>query len=133
MMRADEIPLHDIKPLIPLYDYTPYYLATAAAVVLVLLALVAYLLTRRYREGRRLDRRRECLDALSAVNLDDTKAAAYAITRLGRCFAEDSPRLQEAYRNLAGRLDAYKFKPSVPEIDEDTRAYFRVFLGMIDV
>ena len=132
-MPAADVPLHDIKPLIEIHDYTPYYLAAATAVLLVLLLLVLYLLVRRYRELRVRNRRRECLDALRAVDLGDAKAAAYAITRLGRCFAEDSPRLQEAFLNLAGRLEAYKFRKTVPAIDEDTRAYFRVFLGMIDV
>ena len=132
-MQAVDIPLHDIKPLIEIHDYTPYYLAAATAAVLTLLGLVLYLLGRRYREGRGRNRRRECLDALGAVDLDDAKTAAYTITRLGRCFAEDSPRLQEAYLNLRGRLEPYKFKRTVPAIDEDTRAYYRVFLGMIDV
>jgi len=132
-MQDVDIPLHDIKPLIEIHDYTPYYLAAATAAVLILLALVLYLLIRRYREGRVRNRRRECLDALNRVDLGAAKEAAYAITRLGRCFSEDSPRLQEAYRNLTGRLEPYKFKKTVPAIDEDTRAYYRVFLGMIDV
>lgn len=132
-MPADDVPLHDIKPLIAIHDYTPYYLAAATAVLLALLLVVAYLLLRRYRELRRRNRRRECLEALQAVDLGDAKAAAYAITRLGRCFAGDSPRLQEAYRNLSARLEPYKFRKTVPAIDENTRAYFRIFLGMIDV
>ena len=73
------------------------------------------------------------MDALGTVDLDDAKRAAYAITTLGRCFAGDSPRMQEAYRNLSARLEPYKFKKTVPPIDEETRAYFRIFLGMIDV
>ena len=132
-MQADDIPLHDIKPLIEIHDYMPYYLAAATALLLVLLGLVVYVLIRRYLESRVRNRRRECLDALNAVDLDDAKTAAYTITQLGRCFSDDSPRLQEAYRNLSGRLEAYKFRKTVPAIDEDTRAYFRVFLGMIDV
>jgi len=133
MQKSVDIPLHDIKPLIEINDYTLYYLAAATLVVLLLIIMVLYLLIRRYREGRVMNRRRECMDGLEAVDLDDTKAAAYAITRLGRCFADDSVRLQEAYLNLSSRLEPYKFKKAVPPIDEETRAYYRIFLGMIDV
>jgi len=133
MEKSVDIPLHDIKPLVEITDYTPYYMAAAAMVVLMLAAVVLYLLILRYREGRKRNRRRECMNGLEAVDLDDAKAAAYGITRLGRCFADDSPRLQEAYRNLSSRLEPYKFKKAVPPIDEETRAYYRIFLGMIDV
>ncbi|WP_345972218.1 hypothetical protein [Sulfurimonas diazotrophicus] len=132
-MRSDDIPLHDIKPLVEIHDYTPYYLAAAAAVVLFFLLLVLYLVIRRYREERRENARRASLKALEAVNLDDAKDAAYAITRLGRRFAADSPQLQEAFMNLEQRLEPYKFRKRVPPIDEETRAYFRIYLGMIDV
>jgi len=132
-LRSDDIPLHDIKPLIDIRDYTPYYLSAAAVVTLTLLLLVVYLLIRRYREARTRNRRRECLDSLLAVGLDDAKTAAYAITRLGRCFADDSDRLREAYLNLCRRLEPYKFRKEVPALDDETRAYFKVFLGMIDV
>lgn len=131
-MRSDDIPLHDIKPLVELHDYTLYYVAAAAVVVLILLLTVLYLLLRQWRASRKRDRRRECLEALKAVNPDDAKRAAYAITRFGRCFADDSPRLFEAYQGLCHRLEPYKFKKDVPQMDEETRAHIRIFLGMID-
>lgn len=128
-----DIPLHDIKPLIQIHDYTLYYLLGASAVVVALLALLAYLLVHRYRLKKSFNHRQECFDALAALDLDQAKTAAYTITRLGRCFADDSPRLREAYDNLVHRLEPYKFKKSVPAIDEETRGYYRIFLGMIDV
>ena len=132
-MQPHDVPLHDIKPLIEIHDYTPYYLTAAALVVAGLLGLVLYLLIRQYRRSRRHDRRWECLKALKSIDLERPKAAAYAITYHARCFAGDSPRLQEAYSNLSRRLEPYKFRKEVPPIDSETRAYFGIFLGMIDV
>ncbi|HHH72794.1 MAG TPA: hypothetical protein ENL04_03110 [Sulfuricurvum sp.] len=132
-MRSDDIPLHDIKPLVDIQDYTPYYLAAAAVVAAVLMGLVLFLLVRRWRNARRSSRRHACLESLKRIAFDDAKAAAYTITRLGRCFKDDSPRLYEAYENLCRRLEPYKYKKDVPKVDEETRAYFRIFLGMIDV
>lgn len=132
-MRSNDIPLHDIKPLVVIHDYTPYFLLAALIAVAALLLILLYLLFKQYRSGGERNRRKEWLEALRSVDLDDPKAAAYAITRLGRCFAGDSPRVREAYENLSGRLEPYKFKKAVPEIDTETRAYYRIFLGMIDV
>jgi len=132
-MQAADTQLHDIKPLIVIQDYTPYYLAAAAAAVSVLLLLVLYLLIRRYRAAQVENSRAACRQALEAVDFDDAKAAAYTITRLGRCFAEETPQHKEVYTNLARRLEPYKFRKTVPPIDEETRAYFRIYLGMIDV
>lgn len=132
-MQAKDIPLNDIKPLIEIHDYTPYFLLAGIVVVTVLLLVVLYLLFKQRRTEREADGRRAALDALRDIDLADAKTAAYAITRLGRVFAEDSPRVGEAYANLAGRLEPYKFKKKVPGIDSETRAYYRIFLGMIDV
>jgi len=132
-MPAVDIPLHDIKPLIEIHDYTPYYLAAAAAAVFALLLLVGYLLYKRLRSGGGEKRRRERLKALKRIDFGDPKAAAYAITEQGRYFAGDSPRLEEAFLNLSRRLEPYKYRKEVPPIDENTLAYFRIYLGMIDV
>lgn len=127
------IPLHDIKPLVDITDYTLPFLVTAAVLAALLTLALGYLLWKRWRGAQRENRRRRCLEALRKVDLDDTKNAAYAITRLGLCFAKDSVRLQEAYGNLTARLSPYKYRRSVPKMDGETRAYFRIFLGMIDV
>ena len=132
-MRTQELPLHDIKPLMPMHDYTLYFLAGAAAVAMLFLGLAVYLMLRRWRRFRRENRRKKCYEALERVDFGDAKTAAYAVTEFGRCFASDSPRLAEAYRNLTERLEAYKYRKTVPPIDEETRGYYRIFLGMIDV
>lgn len=132
-MQAYDVPLHDIKPLMEIHDPTPIILGIASVSVLLLLLIVGYLLVKRVFISKRHSRRRHCFAQLEALELDSGKEAAYAISRLGRCFAGDSPRLREAYENLYARLEPYKFKKRVPPIDEETRAYFRIFLGMIDV
>ncbi len=131
-MRSDDIPLNDIKPLAEIQDYTVWFFGALSILLTVLLVLAAYVLLRHWRQRRREDRRRQCLESLRHVAFDDPKAAAYAITRYGRCFAEDSPRLKEAYRNLTARLDPYKYRRTVPPLDEETLSYYRIFLGMID-
>ena len=133
-MAAEKLSgLHDIKPLMPMHDYTLYFLTAAAIVVTVIIVLVVYLAVRRWQHARRENRRQKCFDALQRIDFGDSKAAAYAITGYGRCFESDSPRLQEAFHNLTERLEPYKYKKTVPPIDEETRSYYRIFLGMIDV
>jgi hypothetical protein len=132
-MKSDDIPLHDIKPLVEIQDYTVYFLGGAFAVVTFLLLAIVFIVWKQWRLRRLHDRRRRCFAELEAVDFSDAKAAAYAISRLGRCFRDDSPRLLEAYRNLEERLEPYKYRREVPPIDGETRSYYRIFLGMIDV
>lgn len=132
-MKSDDIPLHDIKPLAEITDSTLIWLSFLAVLAAVLMLLAGYLLWKKWRSGRREDRRRVCYDALRNIDLDDAKNAAYAISRFGRCFASDSPRLNEAYDALSTRLSIYKYRRNVPPLDEETRSYYAVFIGMIDV
>ncbi len=132
-MTNGELPLHDIKPPVEIHDYTVLFFTVAALVVAAVALAVAFVAWRHWRQRRSENRRRRCFERLQHIKTDDAKAAAYAITRYGRCFAGDSERLREAYRNLTERLAPYKYRKTVPPLDEETLSYYRIFLGMIDV
>lgn len=132
-MKSDDIPLHDIKPLMEVADYTLVWLSALTLIAAVVFLLSGYLLWKRWRKAHRTDERQRCYEALKSVDLDDTKQAAYAISRYGQCFEGDSPRIKEAYESLCARLSRYKYRPAVPPLDEETRSYYAIFVGMIDV
>ena len=67
------------------------------------------------------------------ADLKDTKNAAYNVTLYGLTFKDDSPRHAEMYQNLSQRLEAYKYKKSVENFDDEVLAYIDVYKGMIDV
>jgi len=67
------------------------------------------------------------------MTFKDAKRAAYDITKYGYVFADDSARNREVYENLLRRLAPYKYKKEVGAMDAETKSYFNIYLGMIDV
>ncbi len=128
-----DIPLHDIKPLVAVSDNSFILFVGLIVAALLFLAGVSYLLylfvTRRKEENRRKD----AYKILKKMQFDNAKQAAYAITKYGYLFADDTPRNREVYDNLLTRLAPYKYKKEVDAIDAETLSYFKIYLGMIDV
>ncbi len=128
-----DIPLHDIKPLVEVPDNSLYILIASIVVLLglaiALIVLVRYLLNRK-KENSRI----KYFEMLESVDLSNAKKAAYDISHYGYFFRDDSPRHLEAYQNLVSRLSQYKYRKDVDKtIDNETKGYYDIFVGMIDV
>ncbi len=132
-MQNLEIPLHDIKPIVDIQEYSLYYFIGLVSVVIILACAIAYLLYLWFKRRNTFNIRKEHIKLLNSLDLTDTKNAAYAITAYGASFADDSPRHVEMYKNLAQRLEVYKYKKSVDAFDSETIGYIELYKGMIDV
>jgi len=131
-MRDVNIPLNDIAPLVEIPDYSLYYfIALVIVAVAVTLALILALI--KQMRKRKINVRREHFKALSTIDFSDPKRAAYTISEMGRVFAHDNERTEKAYHNLFARLTPYKYAQKVGMIDEETLAYYRLYLEIIDV
>ncbi|MDD3855246.1 MAG: hypothetical protein WC279_09985 [Sulfurimonas sp.] len=133
MAQSYDIPLHDIKPIVEIEEYSLYYFLGFASFALVLVAGVAYLLYMWLKKRNRYNRRKEHFKLLNSLDLNNTKESAYAITLYGATFKEDSPRHKEMYDNLLGRLEAYKYKKEVSSFDSEVIGYIELYKGMMDV
>ena len=131
-MRDSNIPINDIAPLVEIHDYSLYYFV-ALVIVTVVLASALMLALLKQRRKRKTNQRKERFKELSAIDLSDPKRAAYAISAIGRVFADDNERTLKAYHNLFERLAPYKYAPKVKMIDEETLGYYRLYLEIIDV
>ena len=133
MAQSYDIPLHDIKPIVEIEEYSLYYFLGFASIAIVLVAGVAYLLYMWLKKRNRYNRRKEHFKLLNSLDLSNTKESAYAITLYGATFKNDSPRHKEMYDNLLGRLDAYKYKKEVSSFDSEVIGYIELYKGMMDV
>ncbi len=133
MAASYDIPLHDIKPLMEVPDSSLTIFSVFVLIGAVLLLGGLYLLYRFMQSRKSVNYRKIHYKALKKVDFRDPKQAAYAITEHGRIFADDSERLNEAYNNLVSRLEEYKYKKVVETIDDESRSYYKIYLGMIDV
>ena len=129
----NEIPLHDIKPLLEVQDYSFYYFLALLAVVSAIILGVLYLLYRHFRTKKRFNIRKEHNKILQKINLKETKKAAYELTEYGATFKDDSPRHLKTYNDMVEILERYKYKKSVDDFDRETLRVIELYRGMIDV
>jgi flagellar biosynthesis/type III secretory pathway M-ring protein FliF/YscJ len=128
-----DIPLHDIKPLVEIEEYSFYYFLATSALVLVVLVAVGYLIYKYVKNRRKFNIRKEHFKLLNKLDLNDTKQSAYAITLYGATFKDDSDRHKEMFENITNRLEMYKYKKQVDKFDNEVKGLIEVYKGMIDV
>ena len=128
-----EIPLHDIKPLVEIQEYSFYYLLGVVSVVTLVVVAGLYLLYRYLKHKNRFNLRKEHYKILQNINLKKTKKAAYLLTQYGATFADDSDRHQKTYKEMLDKLEKYKYKKSVDDFDRETLRVIELYKGMIDV
>jgi len=133
MSSAPDIVLHDIKPLVDITDYSIYYFSALVVVVVAVIIAALFFGWKYWTHKNHYSLRKEHSQLLHNIDFSNPKAAAYAISKYGYTFRDDDRRHFEAYENLLARLAPYKYKKSVDAIDEETRGYYDIYIGMIDV
>ncbi len=132
MPSSPDIPLHDIKPLVEVPDHSLLLLSGLLVLAVVLIGSGIYLAWRHLLQRKKVNIRLQSYKALKSITFEDSKKAAYAITRHGLLFSKEGGRYKEAYLELNRRLAPYKYKKEVASIDEETLAYFQIYVEMID-
>ena len=128
-----DIPLHDIKPIVDVHEYSLYYLLGAIGGAILLACAIMYLLYVWYKKRKAFNLRRHHAKLLNSLDLSDTKNSAYAISSYGFTFKDDSTRHVEMFNNLNQRLEEYKYKKNVEKFDDETLGYIELYKGMLDV
>lgn len=126
-----DIPLHDIKPLVEVPDNSLLYLLMLSIFIALALGLLLFWLWKAYTQSKKENLRKHYLKKIQTVDLSSAKEAAYAISAYGRLLAQ-SEREKEMLENLDSRLSSYKFKKEVDALDEETLAYYQLFLEVLD-
>lgn len=133
-MQPNELKLHDIKPLVPIEDYSFYYFLGFSFVVVVLLAGVFYLLLKWLKERKKENLRKRHLEILRSIDLHkDPKKAAYMLTKYGATFKDDDIRHKEMYENMLNKLERYKYRKEVEPFDEETVGIIELYRDICDV
>ena len=128
-MKPSEIPIRDIKPLLPIPDISIYLFAGLIAVAVLVAGVLIYFGWRWWQRNRKTDPRIRWLEQLDRIDYNDPKKAAYVMTRYGRLLAEEK-RQKEILEQLLPRLERYKYKKEVPPLDEETKRYMKLFIEM---
>lgn len=130
-MKSMDIPVHDIAPLLEVQDYSFYWFILL--IVIVLVGVVSFGKQINIRKTPRVEnKRRMKYEALTRIDINDAKAAAYAISEQGLFFTHDSDETRSLYFRLFERLERYKYAPAVEAMDEETLGLYRLFLQQIE-
>jgi hypothetical protein len=123
--------LEDIRGIRPIFEWSDYiwYLGALLGGVALLTVLVI-ILYRLFFAKNKVDLRAAYIKELEAVDLSDSKKAAYAISRLVRLIAAGE-RERKMAEKLTDKLETYKYAKAVPPLDEDAKAHYKIFLGMV--
>ncbi len=128
-MRGQDLPIRDIKPLLPIPDVSLYLLVGMVVAGVLVVGTLLYFGWRWWRSHRKKDPRLVWLAKLDQIDYDDPKKAAYTMTRYGRLLAEDKRR-EEILHQLLPKLERYKYQKEVPPLDEETKRFMRLFIEM---
>ncbi len=132
MAQNFDIPLHDIKPLVEIQEYSMELLIALNIGLIMIIMVVIYLLLRWLKNRKKFNIRKEHKRRLSELSLDDTKNAAYRLTEYGATFKDDTPRHTKAYEELFEALQSYKYKKEVTAFSAQTLHFIELYRGMID-
>lgn len=131
--KTYDVPLHDIKTIVEVTEYSLYYLIGVSSIVLITLLGFLYLVYKWYEKRNAYSIRKEHYKLLHLIDLNNTKKAAYAISLYGATFANDGDRQMGMYKNITARLEQFKYKKDVDKFDKETLGYIELYKGMIDV
>ncbi len=128
-MKPVDLPIRDIKPLLPIPDVSLYLFAALVLAGLVVLAALGFYGWKWWQANRKIDPRLRWLEQLDRIDYSDPKKAAYVMTRYGRLLATEK-RQKEIMEQLLPRLERYKYKKEVPPLDEETKRFMHLFIEM---
>lgn len=131
--QSYDIPLHDIKTIVDVEEYSLYYLLGTSFLVILVLGLLSYLVYLYIKKRNAFSIRKEHFKLLNNLDLNDTKRSAYAVCAYGSTFKDDSQRHKEMFENITNRLEIYKYKKEVENFDTQMLGFIEVYKGMIDV
>jgi hypothetical protein len=123
--------LRDIRGLEQIDDISFILFIIMILFALLILAGVVTMIVR-YLKGQKEDlTRKEVLRRLHDIEFDDSKNAAYKITKYARYLANEE-RSEKLFKALESKLSRYKYIKNPPPFDAETIGEYQLFLEVVD-
>lgn len=123
--------LRDIRGLEEIPDISFYLFLLMVGFGLLVLSGLLVMIYKHF-SGKKKDlTRKEVLKRLEDIDFEDSKEAAYKITKYARYLVEDE-RSQKMFLQLEEKLTKYKYIQNPPPFDEDTIGQYNLFLEVVD-
>ena len=123
--------LHDIKELENIPDNSIFIFSILIFAGIILILTIIFLFIK-YFKNRKASDRKTYFNILKNIDFDDSKKAAYTITKYSRLIA-NSDREKKLANELIEELRIFKYKKNVKNIDKLTKAKYSTFMEILDV
>ena len=123
--------LHDIKELENIPDNSIFIFSILVFAGIILILTIIFLFIK-YFKNRKVSDRKTYFNILKNIDFDDSKKAAYIITKYSRLIANND-REKKLAKELIEELEYFKYKKSVNKIDKLTKAKYSTFMEILDV
>ena len=124
--------LRDIKPLLEIPDYSYYLYFSLIALGIFIVLLLIFFFIRWWLKPKEIEMKQIYFSRLKSVDWSNSKKAAYEVTFFGRALSQENPRIEEMYRQLLPYLEAYKYRPQIKKIDDETMKQYNLLVHIID-
>ena len=123
--------LRDIKPLMEIPD-SSYYIYWGLIIFISVLAVgILFFVFKKLWDNRKVNLQKGYLESIKRVDWVDSKKSAYEATYYARLLATDERR-QALFSQLEPKLEQYKYKKEVDEIDDETQKLFNLYVQVAD-
>ena len=123
--------LHDIKELENIPDNSIFIFSILVFAGIILILTIIFLFIK-YFKNRKVSDRKTYFNILKNIDFDDSKKAAYIITKYSRLIANND-REKKLANELIEDLEFFKYKKDVKNIDKMSKAKFLTFMEILDV
>ena len=123
--------LHDIKELENIPDNSIFIFSILVFAGIILILTIIFLFIK-YFKNRKVSDRKTYFNILKNIDFDDSKKAAYIITKYSRLIANND-REKKLGNELIEELEFFKYKKNVKKIDKLTKAKYSTFMEILDV
>jgi hypothetical protein len=121
--------LRDIKDIVTVHDNSLWILLAIVAGVILLSFLAIYLFKNRRIRKKRKTPKELAKERLKSIDFSDTKSAVYTFCEDGELFVDEKSK--EAFENIVNRVQEYKYKKDIPDLDEEIKENIKRFIGGI--
>jgi hypothetical protein len=120
--------LKDVKPLAKIEDFS-FELLVSIIIFLLLLAFASLIIFLK-NKNKSISLKKRVYERLVGIDLNDTKKAAYKITKYGRFLAKSKTQI-EIFKSLEKKLERYKYKKRVEKFDEEVLKEYNLLVEVL--
>lgn len=126
----NELKINGLKGLETIPDISFYLFILLIVVCIIIIFSLLYLLYKFFKNKN--NPRKEYFRKLQNIDLNDTKSAAYNISKYVKKLAKNDREVKLA-EELIHDLESYKYKRSVKNFDTNIHQKYELFMENIDV